>query len=210
MFLTYDTETTGLPDFRAPSDSPSQPHIVQLAAELTDARGYVRGAMNVLIKPDQWKIDETGVAFKTHGISNDMAHTYGIPLEDALAMFFAMVKKARLRVGHNESFDAKLVKIACKRSGHEYGLEGVESFCTMNATKEICKIPPTARMIRAGFNGYKNPSLIEAHTKLFGEGFESAHDAMVDVQAARRVFFELRRLKDVERKEGCAHAATGN
>nr|WP_299241463.1 hypothetical protein [uncultured Halomonas sp.] len=34
--LFFDTETTGLPDWKVPSDSEHQPHLVQLAAVLAD------------------------------------------------------------------------------------------------------------------------------------------------------------------------------
>lgn len=39
MIFAFDTETTGLPDFRARSADPSQPHIVQLALLLYDDEG---------------------------------------------------------------------------------------------------------------------------------------------------------------------------
>jgi len=37
----------------------------------------------------------------------------------------------------------------------------------------------------------KWPKLIELHEKLFNEPFANAHDAMADISATRRCFFEL-------------------
>lgn len=43
----------------------------------------------------------------------------------------------------------------------------------------------------AGFNG---PILQELHNHLFNEDFDGAHDALADVKATARCFFELKRL----------------
>jgi DNA polymerase III subunit epsilon len=58
--------------------------------------------------------------------------------------------------------------------------------CTMQATTDFCKIQ--------GPYGYKWPSLPELHFKLFRETFDEAHDAMVDINATARCFWELRKL----------------
>ena len=56
MILFWDSETTGLPDFNLRARDPAQPHIVQLAAILTDDGGSVYESHNVIIKPDGWTI----------------------------------------------------------------------------------------------------------------------------------------------------------
>jgi hypothetical protein len=53
-----------------------------------------------------------------------------------------------------------------------------EAICTMKAAK-AAKIPA---------------SLGALHQHLFGCGFESAHEALADVKATARCFFELKRL----------------
>lgn len=55
--ICYDTETTGLPLFKEPSDHPGQPRVTQLAAELfDDATGATIASMDVIIRPDGWTI----------------------------------------------------------------------------------------------------------------------------------------------------------
>jgi DNA polymerase-3 subunit epsilon len=63
--IFYDTETTGLPLFKEPSEHPDQPHIVQLAGCLVDldTRKTI-ASMDVIVKPDGWTI--------SHGLSRWM------------------------------------------------------------------------------------------------------------------------------------------
>lgn len=60
MKLFFDAETTGKAAMREPYNSPRQPHIVQLAALLTDDDGIERGAMNVIVRPDGYGIPDEG------------------------------------------------------------------------------------------------------------------------------------------------------
>lgn len=53
--LFYDTETTGLPDWKSPSGGETQPHIVQIGAILCNAETKeVVDTLNVIVQPDGW------------------------------------------------------------------------------------------------------------------------------------------------------------
>ena len=68
-------------------------------------------------------------------------------------------------------------------------------FCTMEAAAPIVNLPPTERMLAAGFNKPKAPKLEEAIRFFFDESLDGAHDAMVDVIACRRIYFHLKNLE---------------
>ena len=57
-YLFFDTETTGLPNFKMHIDWEGQPHICQIGAILTTKEGRLLGEMNLMIRPDGWKIPE--------------------------------------------------------------------------------------------------------------------------------------------------------
>jgi DNA polymerase III subunit epsilon len=67
-------------------------------------------------------------------------------------------------------------------------------FCTMEASAPIVNLPPTERMVAAGFNKPKPPKLEECIKHFFKEDLKGAHDAMIDVSACRRIYFELKRI----------------
>ena len=50
---------------------------------------------------------------------------------------------------------------------------------------DFCKIP--------GYFGYEWPKLQELYHKLFGCDFEDAYDAMADITATKKCFFEMRK-----------------
>jgi DNA polymerase-3 subunit epsilon len=173
--LTYDIESTGFAKNR----------IVQLAAILHSDKELA--VMNVLIKPDNWEIEPGAQA--VHGISQEDCEKYGVPIGGALWLFHTLCERADVRVAHNNSFDERVVGAEMKLIGQ--ALHPQQLFCTMAASTNLVKIPPTPAMLRAGRRGYKVPKLIEAHTHFFGEGFEGAHDALADVRACLRIYKHL-------------------
>ena len=191
--LFCDTETTGLPDFKAPSEAEHQPHIVQLAACLVDADTQKDiASMDVIIRPDNWVIpDEIA---KIHGITTERAMGVGIPESMAVDMIMALWK-SRLRVAHNEQFDARIIRIALKRFTNDATADHWKSGyskCTAILATPFCQIPPTPKMVAAGFNRFKTANLKEAHQHFLGCDFENAHSAMADVQACIKVYFSIK------------------
>lgn len=183
--LFFDTETTGIVNFKLPSDHPSQPNLVQLAAELHDAEKNIRGSINLIIKPEGWEIPVE--ASNVHGITTEHAHKYGVRLFDALAMFESLVGVADLVVAHNINFDKTVIRAANARKNVVSSLGAKPDYCTMQAATNIVKIP--------GKYGFKWPQLAEAHRYFTGEDFDGAHDALVDVKACARVFYYLPRAE---------------
>lgn len=193
LLLFYDTETTGLPDWGQPSDAPQQPHIVQLAACVvdTDTRQVIQ-SMDVIIQPAGWVIPKE--VTDIHGITTEYAQDVGVSEEMAIHMLLAL-RRMRTRVGHNESFDARIIRIAIKRYMSESTAEEWKTSkaeCTAVLSTPHCKLPPTAKMVAAKRNHFKTPTLVEAHNHFFpGESF-AAHSAMADVLACLRVYWAIK------------------
>ncbi|MCD4762372.1 3'-5' exonuclease [bacterium] len=190
MFLFFDTETTGLPlDWQAPLENlDNWPRLVQLAWLLTDEKGNkVKGASKI-IKPEGFIIPEGAAA--VHGISTKQAQKEGILLNTALKEFIQAVDEAKILVAHNMSFDEKIMGAELLRKKHEHKLFERPQICTMLSSTNYCRIDN-------GY-GYKWPKLVELHFKLFDEEFEGAHDALADVKACARCFFELMKRKVIQ------------
>ncbi|MES3016193.1 MAG: 3'-5' exonuclease [Bacteroidota bacterium] len=190
MYLGFDTETTGLPKKNALDEN--QPHTVQLAAILTDNTGRIMSEMCHIIKPDGWIIPDESIA--VHGITNEMAHKYGLSREAVLSQLINFCRRSEMLVAHNAAFDLQMMELDFRRAGMANPMLGKEIFCTALGSANVLKIPPTERMKETGYGGsFKNPNLQELHKFLFDQGFDGAHNAMEDTQACMRCFFELKR-----------------
>ena len=199
MILVFDTETTGFPNPNLAPDHESQPYIVQLAAELCGDDGRTLAQFSVVID-NGVEIPEKAAAI--HGITTERAAEIGIPADVALELFIHLYGMADLIVAHHAPFDAKIMDIALARRAARRGGSpiailsmGKPVFCTMKAATPVVNIPPTERMRAAGFNRPKSPKLEECIEHFFGEKLSGAHDAMVDVGAAKRVYFYLKSLE---------------
>jgi len=200
--IGYDTETTGLPNWSMPSEDPSQPRVMSLAAQLfDDATGVMIDEMDVLIKPDGWEIPEL-IANLT-GITTEMCEATGVPMEQALNQFVEMWKRADHRVAHNDAFDMRMIRIEIMRHP-TYSMEKVgevsfadywkkaPAYCTMVNSTKLVNLPPTEKMIRAGRRTPKSPNMTEAYRFFTGKELENAHSARADMEACKAVYFGIR------------------
>lgn len=187
MIFFYDTETTGLPLFKEPSEDPRQPHIVQACGLLVcpDTRAVV-ASFDAIVRPDGWEIPQD--VADIHGITTEHALRYGIPEGVVVDTLFEMATRAQLRVGHNESFDARILRIGMKRHlGDDYAeaFKAIQAACTCWAAMPLTKLP------RPGRGGFKLPKLEEAVRILLGRELEGAHSARADTEACRDLYFWL-------------------
>ncbi len=188
MFLIYDTETTGLPkDYKAPlTDSENWPRLVQLAWQIHDEKGEVVDIKNFIVRPEGFTIPYGSE--KIHGISTERAQKEGQELEFVLSEFNKALESVSTISGHNIEFDNSIMGAEFIRKQMETTLFDKNVVDTKNASTNYCALP-------GGRGGkYKWPNLGELHQKLFGEGFDAAHNASADVQATARCFLELIRL----------------
>lgn len=195
MILFFDTETTGFVQDRLPADHPGQPYIVQLAAELTEDNGEPIAGFSFIINPGIGEITIPTKASDVHGITDERAVALGVSAEFALGAFTHLYQRADLVVAHNIKFDRAVIETAISRHYRKIMPLRKSLFCTMEAATPIVNLPPTERMLAAGFNKPKPPKLEECIRHFFDEDLEGAHDALIDVRACSRVFFHLKSLE---------------
>jgi DNA polymerase III epsilon subunit-like protein len=194
--LVLDTETSGLPkDFKAPyTNTDNWPHIVQLAWQCFTPDGKLIESACDIIQPDGWTIDAE--ASKTHGIELEYAQLVGIPIAQALSALIMRSRDCKLIVCHNVGFDKSVVFCEIERLSRKLLFQPIRTpfYCTMLETADLVCIEHPHEYFRSK-GQYKWPSLDELHMFLFGEPIagREVHDALVDVKACARCYFELQR-----------------
>ena len=182
--LIFDTETTGMVEFRKPPEDPSQPDLIQLGMLLVDTADWKPRARNSLLVTlaDGVKIEPAAKA--AHGISEEDCARFGVPPSIACSLFNQACLQADVIVAHNLSFDVSIMKTALSRLGSKpHRLDGRQLVCTKEHSTDVLKLP--------GKYGYKWPTLAEAYRHYTGEEISGAHDALVDTEACLIVFRAL-------------------
>ena len=193
--FVFDTETTGLPTERNASIIATHkwPYIVQLSYLLYDTDNYmvVNYTDQIIKVPDNVTISKESEAI--HKISNEMSKTKGVDIKRELVQFNNTLLEADLVIGHNISFDKRMIMVECIRHKlqQNFTLNSVRKpeYCTMKKSVNICKI------LTRGSNGdeyYKYPKLMELHKHLFGTIPNGLHNSMVDVLACLRCYGKMK------------------
>ena len=187
MELFFDTETSDKFNFKTQIYSDKDfPWCVQLGAVLAED-GIAYAEINAIIRADGREIS-TG-AENVHHISTSLSNKVGMKEQLACETFLWLMDKADLLVCHNFEFDSQIIAAMLHRNGYQMSAEhlmySIPSYCTMQGTTDYCKLP-------GRYGAYKWPKLQELHKCLFDEEFVGAHDAMFDIRATMKCFYELR------------------
>ncbi|GFR74589.1 DNA-directed DNA polymerase [Elysia marginata] len=189
MFLIFDTETTGLPArYDAPlTNFDNWPRIVQIAWQVHDEKGQMVSHNDFLIKPSGFTIPFDSE--KIHGISTALAENEGEDFQTVISEFQKDLEKTRYIAGQNINFDMNILGCEFLRLGIENPLPNYVVLDTCSQiSANLCKIQ------KGKWGKYKYPTLTELHRFLFGESFDEVHNAVSDVEATARCFFELLRI----------------
>lgn len=192
--LIFDTETTGLPEGKNPSIYETQkwPHIIQLSYIVYDSEtndivtledDYISIGNDVIIQPESQKI---------HNISREMLADKGISIEQALEKFNKFSEMSDLLVGHNVSFDKRMVMVEGIRNKIRMNIHA--TYCTMKNSVELCKIQ---RFWPNGDMYFKYPTLSELHDELFKKIPKNTHNALIDILICMRCFVKIELRKDI-------------
>lgn len=188
MKLFFDIESTGLiPKGAVPHETWRMPHIVQLAAILTDNSLNEVEHINMLVKPEGYSISKE--SSDIHGISQEHAEREGVSKRMVMRAFHTLMIEAKQLLAYNIAFDLNLMQAEYVRfSVNPAYLTGRKQQCIMIPCTDVCKIPH-ARPRHA--KDWKWPKLAEAYRHFFGEELDGAHDALNDIRASIRVYREL-------------------
>ncbi len=117
-------------------------------------------------------------AQRVHGISKSMVAEYGY-IDSYIDTFLEYIDKSDYIVGHNISFDMRMLQQDCERIEKSYDFSSISTFCTMKDIGHVSDLPK------------KRPKLSLLYSYLFEKWFENAHDAMADIEATKDCFMEL-------------------
>jgi DNA polymerase III epsilon subunit-like protein len=194
--LVFDTETTGLPKEKNASIYKTElwPHIIQLSyiVYCSDENNLLTVEDDYIKISDDVIIEEASQAI--HQISREKLNKKGISIEKSLQKFNNWAEKCDLLVGHNVSFDKRMVMVEGIRNKIRMNIQ--DTYCTMKQSTEICKIE---REFPDGTKYFKYPSLSELYEHLFNHTPKNTHNALIDILICMRCFCKIELKKDISR-----------
>jgi DNA polymerase III epsilon subunit-like protein len=134
-----------------------------------------------------------------HGITKEISNNIGVDIRPALKEFNECLKGCEYIVGHNLSFDKRIIMVESKRNKitQHFTTNAVRKleYCTMKNTVDLCKIEAISK--KNGEKYLKYPSQSELHNYLFGYIPHGLHNSMADVIVCLRCYYKLMYDRDI-------------
>lgn len=179
--VSYKTETTGLPNWKAPSNDDRQPHLVRLSAIKYDTENLnVISGFDFIIQPDGWVIpDET---IELHGITNEHAHKSGIDEDTVVREFITFCEGSEL-ITSNRAFNSRIIRIALKR----HLTNQVDEWKVREGTH--CAISMAKKDL-----SIKKLTMMEAVNNYFPKENYAKGDPIGDCEFSAKIYFNLNKI----------------
>ena len=174
--LIFDNETTGL-IANSLINEKHQPKVIEFFGHIVDENGDVVKELEFFCNPGH-KLDP--VITRITGIKDEDLKGEK-PFSDYVEQVAALIEEADSVVAHNLSFDAAIIQAEMDRCGRKFQWPLIR-ICTVEETE--------------WYKGYRL-NLAGLHEHLFGEPFEGAHRARIDVNALTKCFLEMRERGDL-------------
>lgn len=176
-YVVFDTETTGLFDYKLPADDPLQPRLASIAFILADETGTEILRVKHFIRPDGWEMPAEAGA--VNGLTNEYLTEKGIPVAEVLDIYQSYVEQELVMAAFNVQFDCKVMRAELRRALRPDMFAETRNTCLMRALK------PYKDQGLAIKNGqFVKFSVACDH---FGIVNADAHDAMADAEAALKI-----------------------
>lgn len=146
-----------------------------------DKHGRPRCSQHFLVRPEGYTIDEAGVAFSVHGITQAHAASHGVPMRQLVAWLTRVLPMTTRIVGHNVRRDIALLKEEAARVG-----------AGSLIAQAFRRVPVTDTMHMARERGFDRLSLSSVYCRVFGvHAMPEAHDALADARHTAAVYRRL-------------------
>jgi DNA polymerase III epsilon subunit-like protein len=201
--LTFDTETTGLPEkvYKNGKVITKMPYMLQISWILfnVEKNKVISSHDHIITLPDNISIPESSIKF--HNITHEIMEKSGEPITYVLRDFIRDLKDTDYIVGHNVSFDINMVKEEFSRNGFINYFDVLSSktitYCTMKEGEELCNI--LISDVVSGKQRLKYPKLEELHHFLFKQPLMNLHNSYNDVLVCFRCFYKMIYDRDILR-----------
>lgn len=183
--LVVDTETTGLPFYRADPKDDKQPWPVQIGAVLMDlAHDKFSHTMNTLVVPPEGAFFHPK-AVATHGLSEEMVRANGRDPVEVMLELRDMAREADVVAAYNLKFDEFIIRSCSERVHPDFEVDPVLG--EADPHRHLCIMHQTSAHL--GLRQWIK--LEKAYEHFKGVKLEDAHDALADTVAAAVVFKEI-------------------
>lgn len=186
--LFIDTEASGLPKkWNAPySKVNNWPFSVQVSWLIYNCNGLLIKQENHYINNYDFEI--TPAALEIHGITREYLNQHGEPRHQVMQLLAADLENYKpILIGHFMELDFHVISADFFRSGIENPAKNLPLFCTMLATKKLRKNPQN-KYLRLG----------QLYQMLFHQPLSGQHNALIDVKATAKCFFELSKTGEID------------